>query len=212
MLPSLICAAAVVAHLARLEAPLPWRLGTKTLASLAFLAQAAASGAWEAGAPGRWVVAALVASLVGDVALVGTSKPLFLGGLVAFLLGHVGFAAAFLALGVSVPGTAVAALVLGLAAVGVWGWLGPHTGSMRRPVQAYILVISAMVALAFGALAAEPGVPRGLLTLAAVLFFLSDLAVARQRFVAPGAVNRRVGLPLYYAAQLLFAASIAGAA
>ena len=43
----------------------------------------------------------------------------------------------------------------------------------------------------------------------AVLFFLSDLGVARDRFVSPGVWNRAVGLPLYYGAQLLLAASVA---
>jgi hypothetical protein len=38
---------------------------------------------------------------------------------------------------------------------------------------------------------------------------LSDLSVARDRFVAPGFVNRAWGLPTYFAAQLLLAASVA---
>jgi len=38
-----------------------------------------------------------------------------------------------------------------------------------------------------------------------VAFLASDLAVARDRFVAAGASNRIVGLPLYYLAQLGFA-------
>ena len=43
---------------------------------------------------------------------------------------------------------------------------------------------------------------------AALLFYLSDLAVARERFVAPGRTNRLWGLPTYYVAQILFALSI----
>jgi hypothetical protein len=42
---------------------------------------------------------------------------------------------------------------------------------------------------------------------AAVAFYLSDVSVARDRFVAPGFDNRIWGLPLYYGAQLLFALS-----
>jgi len=42
----------------------------------------------------------------------------------------------------------------------------------------------------------------------AALFFVSDLAVARDRFVAPGFANRLWGLPAYYAGQLLIAWSI----
>ena len=42
---------------------------------------------------------------------------------------------------------------------------------------------------------------------AAVAFYVSDVSVARDRFVAPGFGNRIWGLPLYYGAQLLFALS-----
>lgn len=45
------------------------------------------------------------------------------------------------------------------------------------------------------------------LLVAPLAFFVSDLAVARDRFVEPGFVNRFVGLPLYYGAQIVFAAS-----
>ena len=48
------------------------------------------------------------------------------------------------------------------------------------------------------------GAGRWGLLLAAVVFFLSDLCVARDRFVSPGWENRAVGLPLYFGAQLLY--------
>ena len=35
----------------------------------------------------------------------------------------------------------------------------------------------------------------------------ADLFVARERFVSPAFGNRAIGLPLYYAAQILFAVS-----
>jgi hypothetical protein len=40
------------------------------------------------------------------------------------------------------------------------------------------------------------------------MFTASDIAIVRNRFVAPGFVNRLWGLPLYYAAQLIIAWSI----
>ncbi|MCA9573682.1 MAG: hypothetical protein KC656_37880, partial [Myxococcales bacterium] len=92
---------------------------------------------------------------------------------------------------------------LGGAVAIVWRWIGGHTGRLRVPVMAYIGVITAMVALATGVWA---GVPGGLgLFVAAVLFFCSDLFVARQRFLVATPWNRYVGLPLYYAAQVVFA-------
>jgi len=44
--------------------------------------------------------------------------------------------------------------------------------------------------------------------LGALLFLLSDLAVARDRFVAPVFINRVWGLPMYFCGQLLFAFSV----
>jgi len=64
-----------------------------------------------------------------------------------------------------------------------------------------------MVAFAFGVFPSA-----GLALLAGALsFYVSDLAVARDRFVAPGFSNRLWGLPLYYGGTLLLATT-AGAA
>ena len=105
---------------------------------------------------------------------------------------------AFGLLGVDPIRTVIAGVPLVLFAYGVWRWLSPHTGSLTKPVLAYILVITAMVALA-------AGTGRLDLLAAALLFFCSDLAVARQRFLKKEPLNKAVGLPLYYAGQLLFA-------
>ncbi|MBW2215512.1 MAG: lysoplasmalogenase [Deltaproteobacteria bacterium] len=66
-------------------------------------------------------------------------------------------------------------------------------------------VIAAMCVVAVGAGAA--GAPW-MIPVGAVMFTASDIAVVRDRFVAPGFVNRLWGLPLYYAAQLIIAWSI----
>ena len=42
----------------------------------------------------------------------------------------------------------------------------------------------------------------------ALAFYLSDLSVARDRFVRPAFVNRAWGLPLYYGAQFVLAATV----
>lgn len=180
---------------------------TKTAASLGFVWIAWRAGTLHAGIPGAWVGVGLVLSVVGDVCLLSHARRPFLVGLGAFLLAHVAFVASFLALGVRGTAAALAAVPFGTIAAVTWWWLAPHTGSMRTPVLAYVLVITVMVCCAVGAAAAAPG--RGGMLLAAVLFFLSDLTVARDRFVAPGLANRLIGLPLYYAAQVLFAVTTA---
>jgi uncharacterized membrane protein YhhN len=78
----------------------------------------------------------------------------------------------------------------------------PRLGSLRVPVIGYVVVIVAMV---IGALA----IGRGRLVVGALLFFASDLAVARDKFIAKTFANKAWGLPAYYAGQLAIAWSLA---
>jgi len=152
------------------------------------------------------VLAAQVLSAVGDVFLIPKNKRAFLAGLVSFLLGHVVYATAFVARGVATASVLVAAVPMALAAVVVGRWLLPNVEQkMRVPVLAYMGVISVMVSLAVGTHVSQP-VPIALA--AAVIFYLSDLSVARDRFVKKEFINRAWGLPFYYGAQLLFAWSL----
>jgi uncharacterized membrane protein YhhN len=173
-----------------------WRRGVwiaKPLASLGFLAAGIASGA------GAFLLTALVLSFLGDVLLI--PKKTFVAGLAAFLFAHVAFAVAFWSRGVDArrAGAAMIALIVVGAIVG--RWLVPHVGKLKVPVIAYIVTIIAMASLAMGVRDSSL-VPAG-----ALMFFVSDLAVARDKFVAPGFANKSWGLPLYYAAQLLLAFS-----
>lgn len=152
-----------------------------------------------------WIMAGLVLSAVGDVALIGHTKGPFLAGLSAFLMAHLAYAGGFLVAGPDWLGSALVALGLAVIFWMVARWLLPHTGELRGPVVAYMVVISAMLALAAGV--AIEGAPAATLP-AAGLFYISDLAVARDRFVSPGRVNRVWGLPVYYLAQFLFASLV----
>jgi uncharacterized membrane protein YhhN len=179
----------------------------KPLASTGFVGAAVAAGAL--GSPyGRAMLAAFVLSWIGDVLLMYSRPALFLAGLGAFLLAHVGFGAAFLLRGQDWGWTAGALAGLAVPAFFVSRWLRPHLpAEMRVPVHAYIVVITAMLALAAGTVAA--GSP-GIVLAGALAFYLSDLSVARDRFVRDSFANKLWGLPLYYAAQLCLAASLAG--
>lgn len=165
----------------------------KAACSAGFLALALGLGAETPFA--RLVVAGLALSALGDLALLSERRRAFLAGLVAFLAAHVAYCAAFAPVSDPSP-WAAAALVA--AAAGVVRWLWPRLGGMRGPVLAYCAVISVMLWLALG-------VDRGEVRLGALLFYLSDLAVAREKFVASDVRNRLVGLPLYYVAQYLLA-------
>jgi uncharacterized membrane protein YhhN len=156
-----------------------------------------------------FLLAGLVLCLAGDVFLALPGDRVFLAGLVSFLLGHVFYVLAFFGLFGAGAWTLGA---FGLAAVAggfVWVWLRPHLGTMRRPVAVYILVISLMVCGAAGVLGGKEfkGCGRFLVVAGALCFYVSDLFVARDRFVQKGFVNRLLGLPLYFAGQYMLAFS-----
>jgi len=191
--------------------PAGLRVAAKVAASAAFLVVGASVAGEHALA--RWVLVGLGFGALGDVLLLGRSNRMFLGGLVAFLLGHLAYVAGFAAL---VPVSrwpeaagAYAALPLA-AAAGALAWLWPRLGGLRGPVIVYIAVIAAMVVGALAAFRADalPAPQRTWLCAGAVLFFASDFAVARDKFVARGFANRLWGLPAYYAGQLLIAWAI----
>ncbi len=178
----------------------------KPLASTGFLGTALAAGALGS-TYGRVLFVALVFCWLGDVLLIPKDKRSFLAGLVAFLLGHVILIGAFALRGLAPSGAALAALGVIPAAFLALRWLQPHVSdSMRTPVRAYVVAISLMVVAGAAASAAGAG---AWVLVGALLFFVSDLAVARERFVAPGFANRLWGLPLYYAATVLLATTAA---
>ena len=202
-----ILAAAVAALLAadyRGSRPGIWV--AKPLASSVFVAAALAAGARES-SYGQLVLAALALSWLGDVLLIPDGRPgVFRAGIAAFALAHVAYIAAFLVRGADLARMAVAVVPVLAAVVAAARWLRPHVGAdMRVAVNAYMAIISAMVVAAAGASRADPMILVG-----AGLFYVSDLTVARDRFVAPGFRNGLVGLPLYYAAQLVLAATAIG--
>jgi uncharacterized membrane protein YhhN len=168
------------------------RAALKVAASCGFVALGALSAHDRFG----WLILlALCLSAVGDALLLSPAERPFMAGVGAFLLAHLAYAGAF------APGSRISAAAIGVVAAagaGVVASLWPRLGPMRIPVLVYTAVISAMLVLGVGS--GNPLVPWG-----ALLFYLSDLTVARDRFVRPGLVNRVIGLPMYYAAQVVLA-------
>ncbi len=124
-----------------------------------------------------WFVGALVACLVGDVALLDQVDR-FIGGLVAFLIGHVAFGVGGLVIGVTADRLIATLVVL----TAVLGMVAPRivrsSGSLAAAVVAYLVVISAMAVVM-----ALTG--RSWLTFGAVMFVASDSVLAWNRFVRP---------------------------
>ena len=177
---------------------------SKAAASASFVALGLLRWAGD-GSVGGWIVAGLLLCAAGDLLLLGSGRSFDLG-LLSFLLGHCAYIGAF---ATALPPSAwwrPAVVPLVLAAAGALRWLWPHLGRRRLPVVAYIVAISVMV---WGAVAVvRAGALPATVAAGAFLFYLSDLAVARHRFVKPEFLNRGIGLPLYYAGQVLIAMAI----
>ena len=175
------------------------RTVAKVLASSGFVALGVLR--YEGSSLDGLLLAALVFGAVGDVLL--AFEKTFDVGLIAFLVDHLLLIVVFCRV-VSLPiwplPTLFAFAVVGIA---VLGWLWPNLGRRKVPVCGYIAAITVMVWGAMGC--ASVGALPWWVGAAAVLFMLSDILVARQRFITEDFRNRLVGLPMYYAAQLLFA-------
>jgi uncharacterized membrane protein YhhN len=179
---------------------------TALLAALA-LAMALAHGGWF------WLIPlGLALGALGDLLLALGGVQRFLAGVVAFGLGHLAYAGAFLwrsgELGFDgLTGAELVTLaVLVALLLSTEVWLAPRTGELRQPVRAYVGLIGLMGVTAV-LLPAHPG--QALLRLGAELFILSDLLLAMQLFVVKDQGRRRVLAlvlwPAYWTGQALIA-------
>jgi len=156
------------------------------------------------------VLSGLLLGLLGDVLLGLKTPSTFRAGLAAFLLGHLAYVVAFALYTKPTDWLLPGVLLLWALAIVVFRWLRPHLGDMRIPVIAYVVVITLMVWAAWAMFWAGELAPGGarLALIGAACFYLSDLFVARDRFISQGFVNRICGLPLYYTGQFLIAFSV----
>ncbi|KAG0291034.1 hypothetical protein BGZ96_005566 [Linnemannia gamsii] len=180
-----------------------------TIAATAVPAAATAAGAVVHTTYTKAMMGAFVLGAIGDVLLIPKSG--FLPGLTSFLAGHAAFMVAFTFHGQDVaPRQKGLGFIVAMAAV-VGPWLLPKIKNkiMRVAVIAYMLVISGMVMTACGSInSGREYLPERLL--GALMFFFSDLFVARQHFVHKTVLNKWIGLPLYYIAQILLASTLRG--
>ena len=164
-----------------------------------------------------WIAAGLVLSLGGDIALLGSTKRAFMAGLVLFLLAHVAYIVGFIeatawalgSRGLPVAPMTVAAIAVGISTALLLRRLWPGAGELRVPVAIYGVVISAMVVSAVAAVFSRPSLPLSLpLGLApvgavgAVLFYISDAALALNLFHRPFRWAPLLTLGVYWLGQL----------
>ena len=174
----------------------------KPFAALLFVLIAIGGGAlyWTYG---QWVVGALVFCAIGDVLLLSRGSDIkFKLGMAAFAIGHLLYVVAFL----NWPGGTnfvLWAAIPAIAGAAFHRWLSPKLADdMKIPVTVYTLIILSMTALSLG-------IPVWIVPLAAITFAISDMFVARDRFVVEEPRNALAITPLYFGAQLLFALSAA---
>ena len=180
----------------------------KPLAALGFILLALTYGAFGS-LYGQVILAGWIFCAAGDVCLLSRkSQAAFLLGMGAFALGHLAYLSAF----VTVQADLVSAKMMIVSVVAIFGgygfysWLKPHLPQdMRVPVALYSVLIIVMVIRAFGLPWAEA---LRFAPIAAVMFAVSDMFVARDRFVTRDAKNALAITPLYFGAQALFALSV----
>jgi len=189
----------------------PWALGLpalnfafKPLTTLLIIALAWPRGHGQPAAR-RWVLAGLLLSLCGDIALLWPQSG-FLPGLVSFLLAHLAYLRAFTRDGVRLAARPLPFVVYGLiAAVILWQLWPGVPGALRVPVLAYVVCLASMAAQAAvrGGLArGTPGQGRGrVLALGGALFMSSDALLAIDRFAHPLPLSGLWILATYWTAQ-----------
>ena len=116
---------------------------TKTTLSLLFVITALLQP-YSVPAYYHYLLIGLIFCLVGDVCLALPQKKAFMGGLVAFLIGHLLYIFSFSSL-IPIshwfsPGLFI---IIGISTL-IFFWLRPHLKSMLIPVLIYILVITIM--------------------------------------------------------------------
>jgi uncharacterized membrane protein YhhN len=148
--------------------------------------------------------------LAGDVLLALPHPRMFLMGLIIFLIGHLFYVMAFFHVADLNTWTTIGALLTLALSASAYCWLKPHLVSMHLPVVFYMIVISAMLCGAWSTWGMDTLRQQGrLLAISGALcFYLSDLLVARDRFLRRAFVNRLIGLPLYYTGQFMIAFSV----
>lgn len=212
-LPWLVAASAVVAILASIGAlPAGLVFAFKPLTTLLILAYAWPRGA-DAPQQRRFIRIGLVLSLIGDVFLLWP-KAGFLPGLVAFLLAHLAYIAAFT---VPVRLAARPFVFVGYAALAllILAQLWPGIpAALRAPVVAYVVCLATMAAQALvwwrssvARAAADAPLARWA-ALGGVLFMVSDSLLAVNKFVAPLPLSSLWILSTYWLAQGCIASAL----
>jgi len=162
------------------------------------------------GPNGLLLALGLLASSAGDVFLGLDRGGLFVQGLGSFLIAHLLYIAVFVRvmprpLVRSQGANAIAAMMV-LYGILLGGWLFPSLGGHTLPVLVYAAAITVMGVTSVFASFSKPWVVIG-----AVLFIMSDSAIAIDKFLMPIDGVGYFIWPTYYLGQLLIATGVIAA-
>ena len=181
----------------------------KPLAAFGFVILALQSGALES-TYGNYILAGLVFCTVGDILLLPReSESIFKAGMFAFAIGHLNYV--FAANIIIKPDMNyvywLGTTILGLA-FGLYVFIRLRDSLPEKllwPVGIYTFIISLMVIRSLQTDAVSWHIA---IIPAAIMFAVSDMFVAKDRFVKPDPRNAFAITPLYFGAQALFALSV----
>ncbi len=163
-----------------------------------------------------WFGLGILFSLAGDILLMISLGKLFLAGLIAFLLAHISYVIGFniplpeasawgfiLAVMIALGGSRIIRRILDAL---------PARGQsrMRIPIIIYSLVISVMLLSAMMKIMdmSWSANAAGLVSIGAFLFYLSDIILAWNKFVAPIQHGRIYNIAAYHLGQIALIAGI----
>ncbi len=162
------------------------------------------------GPNGMLLALGLLASSAGDVFLGLDRVGLFVQGLGSFLVAHLLYIAVFIRVMprplVRSQGANAIAVLMVLYGFILGGWLFPSLGSHTLPVLVYATAITIMGVTSVFANLSKPWVVIG-----AVLFIMSDSAIAIDKFLIPIDGVGYFIWPTYYLGQLLIATGVIAA-
>lgn len=153
------------------------------------------------------VLIALILAFIGDLLLLRQeSKHFFKLGILTFAAAHLAYIIAFSRLLMDIDPLLISSLISLFLGITVYCWLRRYlTAYFKWLVPVYLLLIGVMMTLG---MAAGLSTDNYWLFCGSLGFAISDIFVARNRFINKQIINRLIGLPLYYAAQIwiIFAA------
>jgi uncharacterized membrane protein YhhN len=146
-------------------------------------------------------------SFLGDIFLIKSNESTFFKiGIISFAFAHIAFIVAFLTIGSTGLVFFITTILTMFLIMMSVKWLKNALNSeFKVLVLVYICIIAYMTSLS--GYAWEGSYRNGILP-GAFLFAVSDLFVAREKFIKSDFKNKMVGLPLYYLAQIFLAISL----